>query len=164
MERLRGFGLAAAGFVLAAALVACSNGGDTGSGGAYGGGVGTTSPSATGSSSTGSSGGGRYGYGDDSSDQGGGDGGSGAIAQKVMVANYSFTPGTVTVKHGDTIELTNTNPQTPHTFTVTGTDIDVSLDPGSKDTVDIDLDPGRYEFECRFHGMSQGMTGTLVVR
>jgi plastocyanin len=170
MEMRRAFRPVAAGFVLAFVLVACSDSGGTGGGGAYGAGGGAgASASATGAygstGSTGSSGGGRYddGTGSDSSGQGG-DAGGGPVAVSVTVANYSFSPGTITVKHGKTIELSNTNPQTPHTFTVTGTDIDVSLDPGSKSTVDIDLDPGRYPFECRFHGTTQGMTGTLVVK
>lgn len=170
MKMCRVFRSMAAGVVLAFALAACSNGGgDTAGGGAYGGGAGGgASASATGaygsSSSTGSSGGGRYDYGTGSDSSGDGGAGGGPVAVSVTVANYSFTPGTITVKHGKTIELSNTNPRTPHTFTVTGTDIDVSLDPGSKSTVNIDLDPGRYPFECRFHGMSQGMTGTLVVK
>ena len=81
---------------------------------------------------------------------------------EVSVANYQFSPATVKVDSGDAIELTNTNPQTPHTFTVDGEDIDVSLDPGSSTTVTIDLPPGTYPFECTFHS-SMGMRGTLKV-
>ena len=59
-------------------------------------------------------------------------GGSDDAALAVSVANYQFSPATIKVDSGDAIELTNTNPQTPHTFTVTDEDIDASLDPGPR--------------------------------
>ena len=140
-------------------LAACSNGNDEPA--AAGGSTTTSPPSA--SSSEG--GGGRYDYGDtgsDSGETGSNSGGSDDAALKVSVANFQFSPATVKVDSGDSIELTNTNPQTPHTFTVDGEDIDVSLDPGSSTTVKIDLPPGTYPFECTFHS-SMGMRGTLKV-
>jgi plastocyanin len=140
-------------------LAACSNGSDepTEAGGST-----STSPP---SSSSSEGGGGRYDYGDtgsDSGETGSNSGGSDDVALKVSVANYQFSPATVKVDSGDAMELTNTNPQTPHTFTVDGEDIDVSLDPGSSTTVRIDLPPGTYPFECTFHS-SLGMRGTLKV-
>jgi plastocyanin len=83
-------------------------------------------------------------------------------ATSVTVANFLFQPKTIRVASGDTIELANTSPQTPHTFTVTGEEIDVSLDPQTTETVEIGLDRGSYPFICEFHE-SQGMTGTLKV-
>ena len=142
-------------------LAACSNGSDEPA--AAGGSTTTSPPSSSSSSSEG--GGGRYGYGDsgsDSGETGSNSGGSDDVALKVSVANYQFTPATVKVDSGDAIELTNTNPQTPHTFTVIDENIDVSLDPGSSTTVTIDLPPGTYPFECKFHS-SMGMRGTLKV-
>jgi plastocyanin len=79
-----------------------------------------------------------------------------------VAANYSFTPSNVTVKSGATIRVENSTPQTPHTFTVTGQNIDVSLDPQTTTKVTIDLPPGTYAFECRFHA-SSGMKGALIV-
>jgi plastocyanin len=140
-------------------LAACSNGSDEP---AAAGGSTTTSPPPASSSE---GGGGRYDYGDtgsDSGETGSNSGGSDDVALKVSVANYQFSPATVKVDSGDSIELTNTNPQTPHTFTVIDEDIDVSLDPGSSNTVKIDLPPGTYPFECSFHS-SMGMRGTLKV-
>ena len=139
-------------------LAACSNGSDEP---AAAGGTSTSPPS----SSSSEGGGGRYDYGDtgsDSGETGSNSGGSDDVALKVSVANYQFSPATVKVDSGEAIELTNTNPQTPHTFTVDGEDIDVSLDPGSSTTVTIDLPPGTYPFECTFHS-SMGMRGTLKV-
>ena len=138
-------------------LAACSNGSDEPA--ADGG-------STTPSSSSSEGGGGRgYGSGDtgsDSGETGSNAGGNDDAALAVSVANYQFSPATVKVDSGDAIELTNTNPQTPHTFTVTDEDIDASLDPGSSTTVTIDLPPGTYPFECTFHS-SMGMRGTLKV-
>ena len=141
-------------------LAACSNGSDEP---AAAGGPTTTSPP---SSSSSEGGGGRgYGSGDtgsDSGETGSNSGGNDNAAIAVSVANYQFSPATVKVDSGDAIELTNTNPQTPHTFTVIDEDIDASLDPGSSTTVTIDLPPGTYPFECTFHS-SMGMRGTLKV-
>ena len=144
-------------------LAACSNGSDEPA--AAGGSTSTSPPSSSASSSSSEGGGGRYDYGDTGSDAGetgSNSGGSDDVALKVSVANYQFSPATVKVDSGDSIELTNTNPQTPHTFTVIDEDIDVSLDPGSSNTVKIDLPPGTYPFECTFHS-SMGMRGTLKV-
>lgn len=118
---------------------AAATGNSGGAGGAYGGGGGYGVGSSTGSS--GSSGGGTL---------------------TLTQVNYQFTPAKISVKQGDTITVTDTNPSTPHTFTITGTDIDVSNNPMGSHDVTIDLQPGTYDFFCRFH-QGQGMTGTLTV-
>jgi plastocyanin len=164
MEMTRRIALAAA-FASIVALTSCADAAPTtGSGGSSS----TAAPngSAADGSSSSEGGGGRYGYGsggsDPGSDQGTDDGATGPVARTVTVSNYSFTPATIRVGAGESIELKNVDPRTPHTFTVTGQSIDVSLDPGSSSVAKIDLDAGSYPFECRFHA-SQGMTGTLVV-
>lgn len=141
---------------------ACANddGGSAGSGG------GSTGAAATGD--TGSTGGGRYGggggYGGSSGSTGstGSSTGGGSSVLTLTQVNYQFTPVRITVQKGDTITVSDTNPSTPHTFTVTGTDLDMANDPMSAQDVAIDLAPGTYPFICRFHE-GQGMTGTLVV-
>jgi plastocyanin len=85
------------------------------------------------------------------------DGGAGVV---VTANNFAFNPTEVTVASGDTITARNVNPITPHTFTVDGTDIDVSLSGGTQEDVMIDLDPGDYDFVCTIHGQ---MSGTLTV-
>ena len=155
--------VAAGALALALLGAACANddGGNAGSGGATGGAV----TGSTGSS--GSSGGGAYGGGGGYGGSGGSTGststGGGSSVLTLTQVNYQFTPATITVHQGDTITVSDTNPNTPHTFTVTGTDIDVSNDAMSSQDVTIDLAPGTYPFICRFHE-SQGMTGTLVVK
>ena len=65
--------------------------------------------------------------------------------------NYLFDPARIEVESGATIEVQNANANTPHTFTVKGTDIDVSLEPLTSDTAVIDLDPGSYTVFCKLH-------------
>lgn len=143
---------AAAGtLVLALAATACGSGSGTsggGGGGGYGaGGGGYASSRATPTEAT-------------SSDSGGNTGGSGG--KTLTQVNYQFAPAKLIVRQGDTITVSDTNPTTPHTFTVEGTDIDVANDAQSSQEVTIDLDPGTYTFFCRFH-RTQGMEGTLTV-
>lgn len=74
--------------------------------------------------------------------------------------DFQFDPTEVKAASGDTIVVKNDAPSTPHTFTVTDTDIDQSLDPDTSVDVKIDLDPGTYDFMCTIHPQ---MTGTLTV-
>jgi cytochrome c oxidase subunit 2 len=121
---------------------ACGSGGGTG-GGLYGGG--DASPTT---------GGGAAGGGEDD----GGDIGSAAVT--VQVNNFLFAPSDIEVAAGSEIEVKNGNANTPHTFTVEGTDIDLELSPMDSEDVTIDVDPGSYDVICRFHGQ---MTATLTV-
>lgn len=79
-----------------------------------------------------------------------GDAGPGAELS-VALNNYLFDPARIEVASGATIEVQNANANTPHTFTVKGTDIDVSLEPLTSDTAVIDLDPGSYTVFCKLH-------------
>jgi plastocyanin len=148
-------GVAAGALALAMLGGACANddGGNAGSGG------GATGTGATGD--TGSTG--RYGGGSGGGTTGSTGSGGGTSVLTLTQVNYQFTPAKITVHEGDTITVSNTNPSTPHTFTVTGTDINVSNDAMSAQDVTIDLAPGTYPFICRFHE-GQGRTGTLVVK
>jgi plastocyanin len=130
-------------------------------GSSVGGGSGSATPT-TEASSTSGGGSGGYGGGGYGSGGGGGGGGGGASAMTVTQANYQFSPSTFSVASGDTITVTNSTPGTPHTFTVTGQTIDVTVSPASSQDVTIDLPAGTYPFVCRFHQAS-GMTGTLTV-
>lgn len=153
---------------LALAGAACSNGGSStvSGGGLYGDGPSSTtapSPTSEGSSTDGGAGSGHGGYGSGGGgDSGGGQSGGGGSALTVSQGNYLFSPSTPKVSSGDTIEVKNGTPDTPHTFTVEGEDIDVEVEPGSAEDVTIDLPPGTYPFLCRFHE-AMGMTGTLKV-
>ena len=80
-----------------------------------------------------------------------GDVGAAGAQLSVALNNYLFDPARIEVASGATIELQNANANTPHTFTVKGTDIDVSLEPLTSDTAVIDLDPGSYTVFCKLH-------------
>jgi plastocyanin len=149
--------LAAGAIVFALVATGCAND----SGPAAGGGT-TTDGTAGASEDAGAAGGyGEYGGGGGSSD-GSSEEAGGAAALTVSLVNFRFSPAKISVGSGASIELKDTNPQTPHTFTVKGSDIDVALDPQSSATVEIALDPGTYDVICRFHE-AQGMTATLIV-
>lgn len=81
-------------------------------------------------------------------------------ATKIEVADFAFRPDCLSVDTGSTIELENTG-DAPHTFTVTGTDLDVKLDAGTSDEVAFGtVDPGSYAVTCTFHPQ---MEATITV-
>lgn len=80
---------------------------------------------------------------------------------QVALQDFAFSPADITIAAGGKVELTNTG-QAPHTFTLTDTDVDVTVEAGEDASVDITLDAGTYELMCRFHA-GQGMVGTLTV-
>jgi plastocyanin len=155
--------------LLLAAACADEDGSDTGASGPTGatteargstagaGDTGSTGSTDDASVSDDGGGGGRYGYGDDDGSDGGGDGGGDA---DLSIDNFAFSPDAIEVAPGTEIVVENANGSTPHTFTVEGTDVDLELGPGDVEDVAIDLDPGTYDFRCRFHPQ---MTGTLTV-
>ncbi len=78
----------------------------------------------------------------------------------VELADFSFQPDCLSVDAGATITLDNSG-DAPHTFTVTGTDVDFELDAGT--SVDVSLsgvEPGIYAVTCTYHPQ---MTATLTV-
>jgi len=154
--------VAAGAAALVLLLAACGERANTGpaSGGGSRGGA------ATGSPAGGAYGGGgessRGGYGGGGAGGGPSTGGGGSSVATVGQVNFSFDPAEIAVKSGATITVDNTSSGTPHTFTIPGSDIDVTNDGGASQDVKIDLPPGTYEFVCRFHE-SSGMTGTITV-
>jgi plastocyanin len=83
-------------------------------------------------------------------------------ANAVEIANFAFSPATITVKAGETITITNKD-TAGHTFT---SDDGSSFDTGiiTKDqtvTVTAPSEPGTYPFHCTPH---PNMKGTLIVQ
>ncbi|MGZ5344527.1 MAG: hypothetical protein ACXWF5_07515, partial [Actinomycetota bacterium] len=137
--------LTATAMILGLVAASCANDGSSPGAGGYGGGGSAVSSGAASPTATATADGGRYGYGSGGSGSGSGSGGGGGpVTGSVVAANYAFTPTNVTVASGATIQVKNSTPETPHTFTVTGEDIDVALDPQSTAKVTIDLSPGTY--------------------
>jgi plastocyanin len=134
---------------------ACGGGGEPSQ--PAGGPTATTGP--TGATGTTDDGGGydRYGGGGGGMGDGGGQN-KGDVA--LQAVNFSFSPADLEVASGTELVVRNAATDTPHTFTVEDTDVDVELSPGDVEDVEIDLDAGTYAFHCRFHSQ---MTGTLTV-
>lgn len=94
------------------------------------------------------------------------EGASGATT--VTAFNFEFDQDEYTVEGGSEILVVNEDPFL-HTFTVEDLDIDVSLSPGSEETVVIPSEPGRYVAYCRPHTFDpknpsdDDMATTLVV-
>ena len=78
----------------------------------------------------------------------------------VEATDFQFAPDTITVQENDVLTFTNASDSTAHTFTVDTTEIDVELEAGNSEAIDVEIQPGVYDFECRFHSQ---MTGTLTV-
>jgi len=164
--------IALAAVLLLGAACADDDGSDSAAGTGSTGTAGTGSTGGDGTTaSTGSSddgGGGRYdygggggGYGGSGGDDSGGDAEHDGDVEIALTAdNFAFAPTAIEAKTGSEIAVENANAGTSHTFTVDGTAIDLELGPGDVEDVTIDLDPGAYDFHCRFHA---SMTGTLTV-
>ncbi|HYZ46886.1 MAG TPA: cupredoxin domain-containing protein, partial [Actinomycetota bacterium] len=87
------------------------------------------------------------------------DGGGGTVT--LSAANFAFEPTSLSAAVGDTIELTNED-DAAHNFTAEEADLDEDIDAGSSTSIDLsDVEPGSYDFLCKFHPDS--MTGTLEV-
>lgn len=90
-------------------------------------------------------------------DTGGGRGGSVTLT----AANFAFQPESLTAAAGDTIEYTNED-DAEHNISAEEAGLDEDVEAGSSTTVDLaDVEPGTYDFFCKYHPDS--MKGTLEV-
>ena len=81
-------------------------------------------------------------------------------ASTVDLKDFSFTPSCIQAATGVKLTITNSG-IAPHTFTVTGTDVNVSLGPGGKATADLTgIAAGTYALVCTYHPQ---MKGTLEI-
>lgn len=82
----------------------------------------------------------------------------------VSIANFSFSPGTLTVKVGTTVTWRN-NEDAPHTVTADDGSFG-SNTLGQGDTFSFTFtEAGTFDYHCQFHGGAghSGMSGTIVV-
>lgn len=120
----------------------------------------TAAIACSGSDETTSGGEGRdQGAGQFAGDQPAGDGGGGTSSVNLSIANFAFSPDSLSEPAGETIAIENTD-TTTHTFTVDKADIDEQVDAGNTVDVALDLKPGEYDFHCEIH---PSMTGTLSI-
>jgi plastocyanin len=81
----------------------------------------------------------------------------------VVLNDFSFSPGTITVSAGSVSLRIANNGRLPHTFTVDGL-VNISVAAGQSTTVTFDATPGTYRLYCAEAGHAGlGMVGTLVV-
>jgi plastocyanin len=95
--------------------------------------------------------------GGDGGGSGGGDGGGSAT---LTASNFKFSPTSLSVAAGGSVEFTNDD-DAPHTFTSEDAGVDQEVAAGETATIDLgDVEAGTYDFVCNFH---EDMKGTLEV-
>ena len=90
-----------------------------------------------------------------------GDGGDGAAAQTMTIADFAFDPDTLTVPSGQdvTIEVTN-NDDVEHSFTLDDDSVSQDVEEGESQTVTLNLTEG-IGWHCEYH--PDQMKGTITV-
>jgi plastocyanin len=81
----------------------------------------------------------------------------------ITMADFMFTPSTVTASNAEAIVLVNTG-SALHNFSIEGTPISIDVQPGQTQTLTApgpSFQAGTYTFFCKYH-RAQGMTGTLT--
>ena len=79
----------------------------------------------------------------------------------VTTSGDGFSPPTIEVAAGGSIEFSNFDQSTKHTFTTDDGSIDVVAKTNETVTIDLaDVEPGTYEFHCEIH---PPMVGELQV-
>lgn len=85
-------------------------------------------------------------------------GGSGSVT--LTATNLSFSPPTLEVASGGSIEFVNED-EAKHSFTADEIGVDTDVEASSSTTVDLgDAEPGSYDFVCKYH---PDMKGTLEI-
>ena len=78
----------------------------------------------------------------------------------VTIQDLAFSPDCFAAASASFITIENKDSVT-HTFTIDGTQVDVSIDGGQTfNGESAGLDPGTYPFHCKIHS---SMTGTVIV-
>jgi plastocyanin len=78
----------------------------------------------------------------------------------VTIQDLAFQPDCFDAKSASSIRVENKDTVT-HTFTIDGTQVDVSIDGGQTfNGGSAGLEPGSYDFRCTIHS---AMTGTVIV-
>ena len=74
----------------------------------------------------------------------------------VSVVDYAFDPVCVGAEVGATLTVSNAG-GAPHSFTVKGTSVDVQLDPGRSQSIDLaGIAAGTYVVICTYHPQMVG--------
>lgn len=87
---------------------------------------------------------------------------AGTVHDLKALAGNRWSVGTLTLAVGDSVKVTDADPDVPHNFTVAGVGHSNTMSNGNVFTLTFDK-AGTYDFVCTFH-QSQGMEGTITVR
>ena len=80
----------------------------------------------------------------------------------LTISSFEFDPPCFTARAAQSISIVNED-SADHSFTISGTQIDITVPAGETfngESVSGVLEPGTYDFFCRFH---PSMTGTITV-
>lgn len=80
----------------------------------------------------------------------------------ITISGFAFDPSCLTARAAQSISIVNED-SADHTFTIDGSQVDVEIAAGETfngEPVSGVLEPGTYDFHCRFH---PSMTGTITV-
>ena len=93
---------------------------------------------------------------------GGGNGGSTGGGEKVVAADFSFSPSRLELQPGEKVDLTFQNEDgTTHSFTSDELGVDVEAEGGASESVTFTApESGTAQWHCRFHSQ---MTGEISV-
>lgn len=85
---------------------------------------------------------------------------------RINAADFSYSPGRITVNQGDRVEITLTASDVVHGFALDGHDINVRVTPGISERVAFTANlPGKFRFRCSVScgSLHPFMIGELVV-
>ena len=87
--------------------------------------------------------------------------GGGTVHDLRALPGNRWSTGTLALKVGDSVKVTDTDSDVPHNFIVAGVGQSNTMNGGDVFTLTFDK-AGTFDFVCSFH-KSQGMEGTITV-
>ena len=79
----------------------------------------------------------------------------------IKLVGLAYDPNCFTAKSASSISIVNEGTVVPHTFTIDGTQVDVTIPGGQTfNGESAGLAPGTYAFHCKIHA---SMKGTVIV-
>lgn len=88
-------------------------------------------------------------------------GGDATISMVGSSGSYAYRPDRLELAEGARVLVENTT-DTTHTITAVAGTFELTIQPGDSRFLEVAA-PGAYDYYCRFHGASDGMTGTLTL-
>ena len=86
----------------------------------------------------------------------------GTVHDLKALAGNRWSVGTLSLAVGDTVKVTDADPDVPHNFVVAGVGQSKTMNSGDVFTLTFPK-AGTFDFVCTFH-QSQGMEGTITVK